>query len=385
MSDNILSNKAKKTVKLFTVERKHFNREHRYTEVERIIVLGNEAIKVTSEDVEEGLNFDFVPLESLAAGGSSHLSNAFRRILRMNFEAALSNVRQYAAEERNRQFGIQAAPRIQMNNDVVRMFVPPDLQGPNLVWQHVAEPVGQIPLEEGSCTINGARVNNPVAQARIRFQDSMSRVGSGNVCPNGNADPFVQRQRIGEIIKYLEARKNYEAHADGQVASAQTRVPFLNVPFLPSGRTGGESELGNNSLSGFPLMSGLPPLITTMGPSLTSTTMIGIDATTPSTSTRGRAVSRRRGRSAARRFLQSYHISPAMPVTTSQAVADSYNLLLSMRQRPVEMSTQTEALNQLEVVELQDSDDEGQMIIQCVEKLSPMSSDSGAGGEGKKK
>ena len=49
-----------------------------------------------------------------------------------------------------------------------------------------------------------------------------------------------------------------------------------------------------------------------------------------------------------------------------------------MRQRPVEMSTQTERPEPDEVVEVDNSDDEGRLIIQCHEKISPMSSESGA-------
>ena len=369
MTHQILSNKTKKTVKLFTVERKHFNREHRYTEVERIIVLGDEATQVTAEDVEEGLNFDFVPLESLMGDGTTNFSDALRRILRMNFEAALSNLRQYARLERNRQFEVSVNSGIQMNQDVVRMFVPHDLQGPNLVWESVTEPVGQIPMEESSCVVNGARITNPEAQARVRFQDSMSRVGSGKICPNGNTDPFIQRQRIGEIVNYLVARRDFEAHADGEVLGVQSGVPFLNVPFVSGRNPNGEYGLGVRGPPRLPLFSGTPSLISSI---------TGVSATAPSISMRGKGASRRRGRSAARRFFRSWHFNPAAPTLTSQSVSDSYNLLLSMRQRPVEMSTQTERPEPDEVVEVDNSDDEGRLIIQCHEKISPMSSESGA-------
>ena len=61
-----------KIVKVFCFERRYYNSAIRFSEVERIFLLGEDMRSVTAEDIVRGLSFHFVPLENLvvpATGG----------------------------------------------------------------------------------------------------------------------------------------------------------------------------------------------------------------------------------------------------------------------------------------------------------------------------
>jgi len=88
----------KKLVKMFAFERRHVNRADKFVEVERTFVLSSDTPILTEDDIMDGINFEFVPFE-VVVNRATPLGESFSRILRMNFEVALSQLRRFVEEE----------------------------------------------------------------------------------------------------------------------------------------------------------------------------------------------------------------------------------------------------------------------------------------------
>ena len=221
----------KKTVRLFGIERRYVNDVHRYVEVERIIVVGEETRLLGPEDVAKGLNFQFVPLDSLIAQApSSPLSESFKRVLRMNFEASLINLRQYAAQERDQRLGnFVAAPMVQMHDDILRMYLPPDLQCPRFRWDRVNEPEGHVPAPIPNAGSQPQKLYSHVEIANHRYQDSMSRIMSGAVCPNGVDDLATQRNNVNKAVSHLAADREALLRQGGTFSSYMQGPYFVSA------------------------------------------------------------------------------------------------------------------------------------------------------------
>jgi len=236
----------KKTIKMFGFERRHLNRLTNYVEVERVFVLSPDSQDISEEDVLNGLNFDFVPFETLANRNSS-LSDCHARLLRMNFETALANLRRHVDEEKLRPKhppGTTTASGINLNNSVVHMFVPTDLRRPEMMWQDVIEPVGRVPhtrpfeLSHGQITTSLPRV------IESKFQDSVSRIASGAVMPNSQVDPCVQRENASNLVDHLAARRRNYLRGGQMAVRGVFHVPIpMSLPVVgcPPSRDGSAS------------------------------------------------------------------------------------------------------------------------------------------------
>jgi hypothetical protein len=115
-----------KDVRAFCYERRYYNTALRFTEVERVILLAEDTRSLTAEDVARGINFVFVPLEAILVPSVSDLSDFYRCLLRINFEAALARLRRQATMERHNVMAQESATPIQLNHSLLRMFVPQD-------------------------------------------------------------------------------------------------------------------------------------------------------------------------------------------------------------------------------------------------------------------
>ncbi len=203
---------SKKTIKMFAFERRHFNRHLRYVEVERIFVLSADTPFISEEDVLNGVNFEFAPFE-LLLNSPVPTSQSYARLLRMNFEAALSHLRRRVDEERERVFNlvgthqVATASGIVLNDHLLHMFVPPDRLHPDVMWERVLEPVGRVPVIT-PFTVEGNLINTSLPRvAAAKFQDSVSRVHSGAVLPHNFADPVFQRERVEQLVEKLATRR----------------------------------------------------------------------------------------------------------------------------------------------------------------------------------
>ena len=207
----------KKNVKTFVVERRYYNPALRVSEIERIIVLGEEIRGLTNDDVLKGINFNFVPLEEMILPGSNIPCPEFhRRILRINFEVALAELRRYAMRERDMYFRTPLAAPVQLNHSLVRMFVPPDLHHPSIEWNMVSEPEGHV-----------YRVPPQGHMSQIihaQHQDAVSKVISGAYYPNNALNMPSQRSTVDRVMNCMVEERNRQL-------SQATRYP-LGLPAL---------------------------------------------------------------------------------------------------------------------------------------------------------
>ena len=249
----------KKTVKSFVVERRYYNPSLRVSEVERIIVLGEEIRNLTHDDVLKGINFNFAPLEELILPGSNIPCPEFhRRILRINFEVALAELRRYAMRERDMYFRTPMAPPVQMNHSLLRMFVPPDLFHPSIEWNLVSEPEGQVyrvpPQGHMSQMIHA------------QHQDIVSRVVSGAYYPNNGLNMANQRNTLDGVMNCLVDDRDRQLR---QAVCYPLGLPALGpdppLPPLPPLRPRGRPRTRRGDRAPAPLLPQPAPTTLTPG------------------------------------------------------------------------------------------------------------------------
>ena len=158
----------------------------------------------------------------------------------MNFEAALINLRQHAAQERDQRLGnFVVAPAVQMHDDILRMYLPPDLQCPRFRWDRVNEPEGQVPAPIPNVGSQPRKLYSHVEIANHRYQDSMSRIMSGSVCPNEGTDLAAQRNKVNQAVSHLAADREALLRQGGTFSSYMQGPYFVSavpkpVPQVPT-------------------------------------------------------------------------------------------------------------------------------------------------------
>ena len=212
-----------KEVKTFVVERRYYNVTLRQSETERIIVLGDDIKTLTADDVLRGINFVFAPLDELVLpGAASPCPEFLRRVLRINFECALAELRRYVSREKEMYFRCPEAPPAQLNHSLVRMFVPHDLQGPNFQWNMVSEPEGRVPRVVPHGSLN--------QMIHAQHQETMARITSGAFYPNNSCDMPTQRRTLDQVTARLLADREAQLEQARRYTLAGTAYPLPLTP-----------------------------------------------------------------------------------------------------------------------------------------------------------
>jgi len=196
-------------VRAFCYERRYYNTALRFTEVERLVLLAEDTRSLTAEDVARGINFIFVPLEAMLVPSVTDLSDFYRRLLRINFEAALARLRRHATLERHNVMAQESATPIQLNHSLLRMFVPQDLHHPVVNFQAVTEPIGFVPPPSPTF-YQGAPGGLDLFRVDTEYHQSMSRLVSGALSPNGQMDMGAQKRRLEAAAMSINMDKEHQ-------------------------------------------------------------------------------------------------------------------------------------------------------------------------------
>jgi hypothetical protein len=144
-------------------------------------------------------------LEEMVLPGSNMPCPEFhKRILRINFEVALAELRRYAFREREMYFRTPLAPPVQLNHSLVRMFVPPDLHHPSIEWNMVSEPEGQVHRVPAQGHMHQV--------IHAQHQDVVSKVVSGAYYPNSGLNMPHHRNVLDRVMNNLVEDRDRQLH-----------------------------------------------------------------------------------------------------------------------------------------------------------------------------